>query len=446
MADVRLTGKILEIGIDDLFFSTTGQQGVIRQANGTFVRLSGYPREHLIGAPHSIVRHPAMPAGVYWTMWDALEAGRPFAGYVHNLSADGSAYTVFATVTPIPQGFLSVRVTPSRSDRLAQVNDLYELLDDLERSERRAGLTRRRAARASAARLTELLGEEGLDSYEEFQWRLLADEIAQRTRNAPGIAARPGATGVLGRMLEAIGVVDSELRSWGARQDTLAELAEALRRTSRRLRDQLERTVTVEQLLDSRPADSVPLREGLDLWRQMQEIVRGYVADLADMLDRLARHGAESRFRIALAQLHTAMLANFAAELIDGDSLSLQSASAITTLAESLQREVAAMAEHYATHQALAAESGSVIERSSAIIAIPRQLLSHWRGATSAAASPAGDQLTSQITKSINEIDAALESLSAIVSQVRSLAAPLDPARVLEHLVGIVAAALRVGQ
>ena len=61
---------------DDIFFSTTDSRGVIRRTNRTFETLSRYPRERLIGAPHNIIRHLDMPAGVFRLMWDDLEAGR----------------------------------------------------------------------------------------------------------------------------------------------------------------------------------------------------------------------------------------------------------------------------------------------------------------------------------------------------------------------------------
>ncbi|MBK0422752.1 PAS domain-containing protein [Leucobacter sp. CSA2] len=444
MTEVHPTGKITRIGIDDLFFSSTGPRGVIRQANSVFVRLSGYPRERLIGAPHSIVRHPAMPAGVYWTMWDALEDGRPFAGYVHNLAADGSAYTVFATVTPIPQGYLSVRITPSRPEHLDQANAIYEKLDDLERVEKRAGLTRRKAARASAVLLTELMREAGFDSYEEFQWRALADEVARREELSPGIPVRPDATRDLGTMLHAIGEVHAELRHWSSSQESLAELTTTLQRTGGRLRTQLDHTAAIEQLITDRPDTPAARNEGLLLWKQMQEIVHGYVVDLVEILGRLERHGAETRFRIALAQLHTAMIGKFTAELIDGDTLSLESAPAIATLAEALQQELTAMVDHYAAHQALAAESASAIERSGSIISIPRRLLMHWRNEAAAGGSGAEAELSEQIASSVEGVGTALEDLSRIVGQVRALSTPLDPSRARQLLATIVQSSLLI--
>lgn len=77
------------VGVDDYLFSTTDRQGVIEEANSVFVRLSRYPHEQLLGAPHNIVRHPEMPGGAFKLVWEQLEAGRPACAYVRNMAADG---------------------------------------------------------------------------------------------------------------------------------------------------------------------------------------------------------------------------------------------------------------------------------------------------------------------------------------------------------------------
>jgi len=86
----QVTGAVHEVGVDQLFFSTTDARGVIRHSNNVFIELSRYRRDELSGAPHNIIRHPEMPGGAFKAMWDTLKAGSPFAAYVRNLAADGS--------------------------------------------------------------------------------------------------------------------------------------------------------------------------------------------------------------------------------------------------------------------------------------------------------------------------------------------------------------------
>lgn len=86
----QVTGATHEVGVDQLFFSTTDARGVIRHSNNVFIELSRYRRDELSGAPHNIIRHPEMPGGAFKAMWDTLKTGSPFAAYVRNLAADGS--------------------------------------------------------------------------------------------------------------------------------------------------------------------------------------------------------------------------------------------------------------------------------------------------------------------------------------------------------------------
>lgn len=102
-----------------LIVSTTDTRGVITHCNRSFVEMSGYAREELIGAAHSILRHPDMPAAAFKELWDDLRADMIWRGYVKNLRKDGACYWVYATVIPNVRhgevvGYSSVRRKPSR--------------------------------------------------------------------------------------------------------------------------------------------------------------------------------------------------------------------------------------------------------------------------------------------------------------------------------------------
>lgn len=102
-----------------LIVSRTDPQGFITHVNQSFVAMSGYTEPELIGSPHSILRHPDMPAAAFRDLWETVRAGRTWQGYVKNLRKDGGFYWVKATVIPnIRQGqvigFTSVRRKPSR--------------------------------------------------------------------------------------------------------------------------------------------------------------------------------------------------------------------------------------------------------------------------------------------------------------------------------------------
>lgn len=81
--------------------STTDLQGNITYANDLFCKLTGYAREELIGQPHSLVRHPAVPKAVYKGMWDAIKAGEIWTGIIPNVGKGGGVYIVDTTVQPL---------------------------------------------------------------------------------------------------------------------------------------------------------------------------------------------------------------------------------------------------------------------------------------------------------------------------------------------------------
>ena len=74
-------------------------------------------------------------------MWETLESGREFFGYVKNMASDGSFYWVFANVTPTfdtqgrIKGYYSVRRRPN-AEAVRQVGQLYA---DMLAAERAAG-------------------------------------------------------------------------------------------------------------------------------------------------------------------------------------------------------------------------------------------------------------------------------------------------------------------
>ena len=93
---------------------------MITHVNQAFIDMSGYTESELINAPHSILRHPDMPAVAFKDLWDTVARGEKWQGIVKNLRKDGGYYWVKATVIPNVRGgklmgYTSVRRKPSRS-------------------------------------------------------------------------------------------------------------------------------------------------------------------------------------------------------------------------------------------------------------------------------------------------------------------------------------------
>ena len=99
--------------------SRTDLKGIITYVNDTFVTVSGFSREELVGKNHNIVRHPDMLPGAFDWMWKTIKQGRPWRGVVKNRCKNGNFYWVDALVVPVMTGgevagYMSVRTQPSK--------------------------------------------------------------------------------------------------------------------------------------------------------------------------------------------------------------------------------------------------------------------------------------------------------------------------------------------
>jgi PAS domain S-box-containing protein len=159
-------------GAEEIIVSKTDLQGKLLYTNDVFLRVSGYEEHELLGAPHSVIRHPDMPRAIFKLLWESIESGREIFAYVNNLASDGDNYWVLAHVTPSFDkegrivGYHSNRRLPDRS-ALAKIEPLYQSLRAIERQhdDRKDGLV------ASTARLEGILASAGM-SYHEWVWTL----------------------------------------------------------------------------------------------------------------------------------------------------------------------------------------------------------------------------------------------------------------------------------
>ena len=109
--------------------SKTDTKGRITYVNPSFIEVSGFSEEELLGKAHNIVRHPDMPPEAFADMWRTLQSGRPWTGMVKNRRKNGDFYWVVANVVPVKEGgrvigYMSVRTAPSR-DQVRAADALY---------------------------------------------------------------------------------------------------------------------------------------------------------------------------------------------------------------------------------------------------------------------------------------------------------------------------------
>ncbi len=168
----------------ELFFSTTDPKGIITFGNEVFTRISGHENSILIGAPHSIIRHPDMPRCVFQLLWLNLRQGITTVAYVKNLAANGHFYWVTAIITPIPNGYLSIRLKPT-SPLLQIVGNLYKQLLQTETEIIARGETSAHAMAASRPQLDAALLSLGFPTYDAFMQHALLIEVAARNHLLP---------------------------------------------------------------------------------------------------------------------------------------------------------------------------------------------------------------------------------------------------------------------
>ncbi len=163
-----------EFSLNDVFFSRTDKRGVIQSGNDTFQRVSEFDWEDLLGAPHKVVRHADMPKAVFQLIWDTLKSGQPVGAYIKNQRKTGSGYWVFAYITPIEGGYLSVRYKPS-TEKLEKIEAIYAELVEYESE---ADVT----PEMSKIRLEERIQDIGYADYEQFSLIAMAEELQARQK------------------------------------------------------------------------------------------------------------------------------------------------------------------------------------------------------------------------------------------------------------------------
>jgi len=168
-----LTGVERFFDKNEVIVSKTDLKGRITYANDVFQRIAGYSEQELLGQPHSIVRHPAMPRCVFKLLWDTLASGEEIFAYVINRSRNGDHYWVFAHVTPSfdEQGNIISYHSSRRVPRRDVIDDvivpLYKQLLDVENSfpNSKEGMA------ASFQAVLDLLNEKGV-GYDELIFSL----------------------------------------------------------------------------------------------------------------------------------------------------------------------------------------------------------------------------------------------------------------------------------
>jgi PAS domain S-box-containing protein len=166
------TGRAVPFGLEEIIVSKTDLRGRITYANGVFLRVSGYHESEVVGQPHSMIRHPAMPRCIFELLWRSIQAGKEIFAYVVNMAKNGDHYWVLAHVTPTfdERGAITGYHSNRRCPDPHQVDAVEALYRRLTAEERRH--TTKSEAIAASLRLLEQIVAETHASYDEFVFAL----------------------------------------------------------------------------------------------------------------------------------------------------------------------------------------------------------------------------------------------------------------------------------
>ncbi|OIR40693.1 hypothetical protein BJP08_09365 [Corynebacterium sp. NML140438] len=397
-----------EVDVDHIFFSVTDSKGIMTHVNEVFIHYAQYPEVEMIGKPHNLIRHIEMPGGAFKLMWDVIEDGRPFAGYVRNRAKSGSAYDVFATVTPLPNGdYLSVRTRPM-TDLFKVVGDVYQAVNDVEWKARHEGVGRRRRAELGLAKLQELVPD-----YDAFVAEALPAEVL--AREEAGFDLPEGT----GEVYEATKRLYRELDRFMEIQSSIKEAAEELAKASQTLVEENALTNSVKGEMENVMAEGAArtlLLAPLQVWATMRGIIDENAQSLNEVAGELAKKAATARMAIALARLHTAQTAIFSLEENRGEVLSM--------LFDALEVDVKQMDDAVFLHSSLANRVDLKVNSISELTKMPLEMIRRWSQTT--AQEPFVENiepLVAQVHRAIQAADNSIDRLHASSQKLGS-----DPA------------------
>lgn len=247
---------------ESVLISRSDLKGRVTFANSTFVEVSGYTRDELIGAPHNLLRHPDMPEAAYADFWKTIKSGATWQGVVKNRRKNGDYYWVNATVAPLRDGDRIVGYTSVRRkvspEVVAQAAPIYAQM-------REKGQARRYTLAQGVLRRKGVLGIWSRLAFTSLKARLIGMVVA-----ALLLLGLAGGLGVYG-------LIESGERLNTLNQSGLESIAN-LQRIERRLGQVLE---TLE------PAVRNPRRVDIDVVRadieqhtsQLNDLWRDYLTD-----------------------------------------------------------------------------------------------------------------------------------------------------------------------
>ncbi|MDR1387467.1 MAG: PAS domain-containing protein [Propionibacteriaceae bacterium] len=423
--------------VDDaspLAFVSTDHSGVINDLNDVFIEWTRFARSRLVGTPHSVVRHPGMPAGLFQLLWQRLEAGQPVCAYLQNLPADGNTYTALVTISPTADGYLAVQQRPSRPEAAEAMQKIYTSVRAVEFDAQDDGQPAEAVTSQGAALLVDLMRQLGFSSFDDFMWTALPQEVDEHTRRAPGpltpvmnesgrAADIVAASRDLARELLPWSEQQAELlRTWGILSKTLVSLKPTMDEANR-VADSLNLEVAQESSFHA-------MRLSITVWASMVAEIEKIITDLPNDLLRLRQACAETRFWIGLSQIHAEMVGQVASGLAEVEALEA-SRAALSRLCHTLSHDFDELIWRMEKNSNLATTVAERIQSLHDLMVMPRDLIENWKSMTAGREDEFVTRLLPEVDSQLSLADQTLTLLRNLAQQCQTIAVvqPMDTAR-----------------
>ncbi|MDD2369265.1 MAG: diguanylate cyclase [Sulfuricurvum sp.] len=116
---------------DDLIM-VTDTTGMIEYVNDAYTKLTGWPKEKLLGAKPSLLKSGNFPTLFYEDMWKTILAGKTYKGNIQNRKKDNTLFWEEKTITPIKLKSEEVTHFISTGKDISEQIKLKEALEESE--------------------------------------------------------------------------------------------------------------------------------------------------------------------------------------------------------------------------------------------------------------------------------------------------------------------------
>ena len=422
----------------DIFFSTTDLKGVIQNTNRTFDTLSRYSRERLIGAPHNIIRHLDMPAGLFRLIWDDLQTRRPACGYITNRAVDGLDYRVFATIVPLRQGYLSVRIKPMDTATRDRVEEAYRRVRAKERDLQARGASRHQLGEFGGRELAAELAALGFPSLHDMTLVTLPREVAALVTAGVRVpAAAPEGLGAVARILNAVAAMEKDTDALVFELDEYLRLITTMEATHDSARAVEARVGRIGQLVSHDVGDSAQTKV-LMLSERITELTGVAGAELSGLPSRLKvlhQSVTELRFSVALMRLLTLMVGRFAQSILDGTEV--DAVHSLTDLCEALESGIRGLGPVLQAVSTQVAQLNDALRTVTSSLDRAARRLGQWvdlrGGGAGSSGSPVIDEVAQLTSRGFPEV----RSLAELAAECRGLHLPYDEKIAAQRLAAV---------